>query len=55
MLDPSLANREKKEFTANKPAWQVSKLIFKDITEMTENPFQKVKRFTYERYNLINR
>ena len=55
MLDPSIANREKKDFTAKKTAWEVSKLIFKDIIEMTENPFQKVKRFTYERYNLINR
>ena len=51
----SLGTEGKKRFLQKNPHVEVTKMLFKDITELAEVSFQKVKCMTYERYKLFTR
>ena len=51
----SLGTEGKKQFLQKNPHVEVSKMSFRDITELAEVSFQKVKCMTYERYKLFTR
>ena len=51
----SLGTEGKKRFLQKNPHVEISKMLFKEITELAEVLFQKVKYVTYERYKLFTR
>ena len=51
----SLGTEGKKRFLQKNPHVEMSKMSFRDITELAEVSFQKVKCVTYERYKLFTR
>ena len=51
----SLGTEEKKQFLQKNQHVEISKMSFREITELAEVSFQKVKRVTYQRYKLFTR
>ena len=51
----SLGTEGKKRFLQKNPHAEISKMTFREITELAEVSFQKVKCVTYERYKLFTR
>ena len=51
----SLGTEGKKRFLQKNPHAEMSKMTFREITELAEVSFQKVKCVTYERYKLFTR
>ena len=51
----SLGTEGKKRFLQKNPHAEISKMTFKEITDLAEVSFQKVKCVTYERYKLFTR
>ena len=51
----SLGTKGKKRFLQKNPHAEISKMSFRDITELAAVSFQKVKCVTYERYKLFTR
>ena len=51
----SLGTEGTKRFLQKSPHVEISKMSFRDITELAEVSFQKVKCVTYERYKLFTR
>ena len=51
----SLGTEGKKRFLHKNPYVEISKMTFRDITELAEASFQKLKYVTYERYKLFTR
>ena len=51
----SLGTDGKKRFLQKNPHVEISKMSFREITELAEVSFQKVKCVTYERYELFTR
>ena len=51
----SLGTEGKKQFLQKNPHVEISKMSFREITELAEVSFRTVKRVTYERYKLITR
>ena len=50
-----LGTEGKKRFLQKNPHAEISKMTFREITELAEVSFQKVKCVTYERYKLFTR
>ena len=51
----SLGTEGKKQFLQKNPHVKISKMSFREITELAEVSFQKVKCVTFERYKLFTR
>ena len=51
----SLGTEGKKRFLQKNPHAEISKMTFKEITDLADVSFQKVKCVTYERYRLFTR
>ena len=51
----SLGTEGKKRFLQKNPHAEISKLSFKEITELASVSFQNIKCMTYERYKLFTR
>ena len=51
----SLGTEGKKRFQQKNPHVEISKISFREITELAEVSFQKVKCVIYERYNFLTR
>ena len=49
----SLGTEGKKKFLQKNPHAEISKMSFREITELASVSFQKVKCVTYERYKLL--